>query len=113
MEGRSTEGPILSFGPQDLVGITTPQNDALVIRATIDDYDVAQIFINVGSSVNIIFKEAFDHMQMDLAKLKPVSTSLFDFLRNKVPPLRQVNLTLSLGLPITTLNMKHSSLVFE
>ncbi|XP_074587705.1 uncharacterized protein LOC141843515 [Curcuma longa] len=68
-QSRPMEGPIIGFGPQDLEGIEVPHDDALVIRATIANYDIARIFVDTGSSVNIFFKRAFDQMQIDEADL--------------------------------------------
>lgn len=56
------EDPIISFIPEDLEGVATPHDNALVIRATISNYYVARVFIDSGSSVNIFFKEALDRM---------------------------------------------------
>lgn len=90
---RVEEGLVINFGPVDLKGLTTPYEDALVMRAIIANYEVARVFVDSESSVNILFKEAFDHMQIDSAKLHPLSTLLFGF----VHPLRQISLSLSLG----------------
>ncbi|XP_073152599.1 uncharacterized protein [Henckelia pumila] len=57
-------GPTLSFGPEDLKGVANNHNDALVIRAMVANYDVARIFVDSGSSVNVLFQEAIN--QMDL-----------------------------------------------
>ncbi|XP_073121148.1 uncharacterized protein [Henckelia pumila] len=57
-------GPTLSFGPEDLKGVSSNHNDALVIRVMVANYDVARIFVDSGSSVNVIFQEVIN--QMDL-----------------------------------------------
>lgn len=54
------ENPIISFGLSDLEGMIIPHDDALVVRTTIDNYDVAKVFIDSESSINILFEEAFD-----------------------------------------------------
>lgn len=51
---------VRSFGPADLEGIITPHEDALMIRVTITNYNVARVFVDSGSFVNILFKEALD-----------------------------------------------------
>lgn len=53
------EHPSISFGLKDLAGVAFPHNDALVIRATIANYKVAQIMVDSESSINILFQEAF------------------------------------------------------
>ncbi|XP_074560828.1 uncharacterized protein LOC141817025 [Curcuma longa] len=59
---KTYTGPDISFGPQNLEGVDTPHDDTLVIRATIANYDVARVFVDTGSSVNVLYKEAFDRM---------------------------------------------------
>lgn len=58
---EAPRGPTIGFGPEDLLG-PPPHTDALVIQATIANYLVARVFMDMSSSVNIIFKEAFDQM---------------------------------------------------
>ncbi|XP_074588952.1 uncharacterized protein LOC141844874 [Curcuma longa] len=90
-------GPLIHFGPQDLAGVSTPHDDALVIRATIANYNVGRVFVDTGSSVNVLYKEAFAQMQIDRHELHPMSTALFGFSGHEVQPLGQINLPLSLG----------------
>ncbi|XP_074569642.1 uncharacterized protein LOC141826298 [Curcuma longa] len=95
---RSIEpSPAIYFGPQDLEGVATPHDDALVIRATIANYDVARVFVDTGSSVNVLYKDAFDRMQIDGDELHPMATSLFGFSGHEIRPLGQIRLPLSLG----------------
>ncbi|XP_073291060.1 uncharacterized protein [Primulina huaijiensis] len=55
---------IISFGPEDLRDVVTPHNDALVVTTTIVNYDVARIFIDNGSSINVLFKSTLDQMKV-------------------------------------------------
>lgn len=57
--------PVISFGPRDLQGISLPHNDALVIQAKVAGYDVRRVFVDSGSSVNVIFQEALDQMNLE------------------------------------------------
>lgn len=38
---EAESGPLIVFGPYDLVGVAVPYNDTLVIWATVTNYDVA------------------------------------------------------------------------
>lgn len=58
---------------------------------------MALVFVDSGSFVNLLFKEAFDQMQIDPIELCPLSTSLFIFAGHEVQPLGQINLSLFLG----------------
>ncbi|XP_073313529.1 uncharacterized protein [Primulina huaijiensis] len=91
------QDPVISFGPKDLRGVVTPHNDALVVTATIANYDVARIFIDNGSSVNVLFKSTLDQMKVEGFEFEPVSTPLYEFVGHTILPLGQIVLPLSLG----------------
>ncbi|XP_073033713.1 uncharacterized protein [Primulina eburnea] len=91
------QDPVISFGPEDLRGVVTPHNDALVVTATMANYDVERIFIDNGSSVNVLFKSTLDQMKMGVFEFEPVSTPLYGFAGHAIPPLGQIVLPLSLG----------------
>ncbi|XP_074556554.1 uncharacterized protein LOC141812461 [Curcuma longa] len=93
----SKNGPLIHFSPQDLSGVSTPHDDALVIRATIVNYNVSRVFVDIDSSVNVLYKDAFDKIQIDRQELHHMSTALFRFSRHEVQPLGQISLPLSLG----------------
>ncbi|XP_042400797.1 uncharacterized protein LOC121990798 [Zingiber officinale] len=62
-------GPIIIFGPQDLEGLELPHDDALIIKAFMANSCVARVFVDTGSSVNMVFKSAFKCMQIDAREL--------------------------------------------
>ncbi|XP_073017963.1 uncharacterized protein [Primulina eburnea] len=84
------------FGPEDLRGIVTPHNDALVVTATIANYDVAMIFFDNGSSVNVLFKNTLDQVKVEGFEFESVSTALYGFAGHAIPPLGQIVLPISL-----------------
>ncbi|XP_073125178.1 uncharacterized protein [Henckelia pumila] len=71
-ERRQDSGPVITFGPRDLEGVNLPHNDSLLIQDRIANYDVRRVFIDSGSSVNVIFQEAFEHMDLKGYELSPV-----------------------------------------
>ena len=87
---------MIQFGPHDMEGLQAPHNDALVITATIAKFDVARIMVDTGSSVDVLFYEAYKKMNLDIT-LQLVDTALFDFGRGVVDPMGQVILLISLG----------------
>ncbi|XP_073286801.1 uncharacterized protein [Primulina huaijiensis] len=95
-EKRKNE-PIISFGPKDLEGVSLPHNDALVIQARVANYDVLRVFVDNGSSVNVIFKEALVQMGLQEYQLETVETSLFGFAGHAVYPDGEITLPLTLG----------------
>ncbi|XP_073294517.1 uncharacterized protein [Primulina huaijiensis] len=91
------QDPVISFGTEDLRGVVAPHNDAFVVTATVANYDVARIFIDNGSSVNILFKSTLDQIKVEGLELEPISTPLYGFAGQAIPPLVQIVLPLSLG----------------
>ncbi|XP_042387656.1 uncharacterized protein LOC121979736 [Zingiber officinale] len=94
---EQASGPVISFGPADLEGLELPHDDALIIKAIITNSRVARVFMDTGSSVNILFRTAFEEMQIDATELQPVATSLYGFIGNEVKPMSQIKLAISLG----------------
>ncbi|KAL0303652.1 UNVERIFIED_CONTAM: hypothetical protein Sradi_6233300 [Sesamum radiatum] len=67
-------------------GPQTIHNNALVITAMIANYEVGRIFIDFGSSADILFGEAYGQMQLGDVSLKKVNTSLYGFAAEVVYP---------------------------
>ncbi|XP_073046136.1 uncharacterized protein [Primulina eburnea] len=97
VDGRRRDEPVISFGPEDLRGVSLPHKDALVIQARVANYDVLRVFVDNGSSVNVIFKEALVQMDLHEYQLEAVETTLFGFAGHAVYPDREITLPLTLG----------------
>ncbi|KAL0433813.1 UNVERIFIED_CONTAM: hypothetical protein Slati_2715600 [Sesamum latifolium] len=91
------DAPIIQFGRAERSGPQTTHNDALVITATIANYEVGRIFIDFGSSADILFGEAYDQMQLGDVSLEKVNTSLYGFAGEVVHPRSMVSLPLTMG----------------
>ncbi|PIN10856.1 hypothetical protein CDL12_16548 [Handroanthus impetiginosus] len=89
--------PVIQFSSADLEGVDCPHQDALVITATVATYDVARVFVDCGSSVDILFLRAFQQMNLGPVKMEPVQTALVEFAGESVRPLGQTMLPLTLG----------------
>ncbi|XP_042425784.1 uncharacterized protein LOC122013594 [Zingiber officinale] len=83
---EKAEEPQISFGPSYLEGVEIPHDDALIIRTVIANHTIHRTFVVTGSSVNIIFKKAFDQLQIDRNELLPMATSLYGFTGNEQLP---------------------------
>ncbi|KAL0458472.1 UNVERIFIED_CONTAM: hypothetical protein Slati_0474400 [Sesamum latifolium] len=69
--------PLIQFGRAERSGSRTSHNDALVITAVLANYEVGHIFIDSGSSADILFGEAYDQMQLgDVSLEKPAEELL-------------------------------------
>ncbi|XP_075489601.1 uncharacterized protein LOC142528437 [Primulina tabacum] len=97
VDWRRRDEPVISFGPEDLRGVSLPHNDALVIQARVANYDVLRVFVYNGSSVNVIFKEALVQMNLHEYQLEAVETVLFGFAGHAVYPDGEITMPLTLG----------------
>ncbi|KAL0439060.1 UNVERIFIED_CONTAM: hypothetical protein Slati_2389000, partial [Sesamum latifolium] len=86
------DAPIIQFGRAERSGPQTTHNDALVITATIANYEVGRIFIDSRSSADILFGEAYDQMQLGDVSLEKVNTSLYKFAGEVLHPRGMVSL---------------------
>ncbi|XP_010278612.1 PREDICTED: uncharacterized protein LOC104612746 [Nelumbo nucifera] len=68
-------------------GIQYPHDDALVVKLRINDFEVKHILVDSGSSADILFKEAFDKLQLQHSNLKAADTPLIGFCGEEVRPL--------------------------
>ncbi|CAA0831300.1 Unknown protein, partial [Striga hermonthica] len=83
---------------EDAEGVSLPHNDALVITLEVAGFDVKRVFIDMGSSVDIIFYDCFAQINKHLnLELKPVATELYGFNGGEVMPMGEVSLTVAMG----------------
>ncbi|XP_073120788.1 uncharacterized protein [Henckelia pumila] len=92
------QDPIISFGPEDLRGVAVSHNDALVVTVTIANYDVTRIFVDSGSSLNVLFKGMMDQMKIEGFELEPISTPLYGFTGHVIRSMGQIDLLMSMGI---------------
>ncbi|XP_073307136.1 uncharacterized protein [Primulina huaijiensis] len=97
VEGVRRSEAVISFGPEDLKGVSLPHNDALVIQARVANYDIMRVFVDSGSSVNVNFKEALVQMDLQGYQLESVETTLFGFAGHAVYPEGEIIFPLTLG----------------
>ncbi|XP_024004820.1 uncharacterized protein LOC112081977 [Eutrema salsugineum] len=73
------KGAPLVFTEADTIGIHKPHNGALVVDLLLDDVEVSCILIDTGSSVNVIFKEALDQLELASDRIDPFIEPLTGF----------------------------------
>ncbi|XP_073030754.1 uncharacterized protein [Primulina eburnea] len=98
VEGMRKNEAVISFGREDIKGVNLPHNDALVIQATVANYDIMRVFVESGSFVNLILKDS--HVQINLQgyQLETVETSLYGFAGHGVYPEGENVMPLTLGI---------------
>ncbi|XP_073129702.1 uncharacterized protein [Henckelia pumila] len=87
--------PVVTFGPKDLEGVCLLHNDALLIRAQVANYDIRRVFVDSGSSVNVIFQDAFEQMDLRGCEVNPVKTSLYGFVGHTIRPKGEVRMPIT------------------
>ncbi|KAL0301391.1 UNVERIFIED_CONTAM: hypothetical protein Sradi_6415900 [Sesamum radiatum] len=88
---------LIQFGQEEQQEHRTLDNDALVIRALLANYEVGRVFIDSGSSTDILFGEAYDQMQLGDVPLDKVDTFIYGFAGEIVHPRGMISLPLTLG----------------
>ncbi|KAL0361259.1 UNVERIFIED_CONTAM: Transposon Ty3-G Gag-Pol polyprotein [Sesamum radiatum] len=78
--------PLIQFWRDERSRPRISHNNALVITAVLANYEVRAIFIDSGSSVDILFGEAYDQIQLRDVSLEKVNTSLYRFAGEVVHP---------------------------
>ncbi|KAL0435140.1 UNVERIFIED_CONTAM: hypothetical protein Sradi_0221900 [Sesamum radiatum] len=90
--------PLIQFNQEECSRPRIPGHNTLVITALLAYNEIEHVFINTGSSADILFGEAYDQMQLGDASLEAVDTSLYGFAREVVHPRGMILLPLILGI---------------
>ncbi|XP_028066347.1 uncharacterized protein LOC114269255 [Camellia sinensis] len=78
-KGKTEEKDVVSFSTMDLKRILTPHNDTLVVTLRVRDFDVKRILIDQGSSVEIMYYDAFKQLKLRDTDLAPAISPLVGF----------------------------------
>ena len=89
-----------TFSGFDMEGCQHPHDNPLVIKSIVANKTIHQVFVDNGSSADIIFASAFDKMGIGREKLETVNAFLCGFSGERVLPLGSVQLVLTLGVPL-------------
>ncbi|RXH97560.1 hypothetical protein DVH24_009885 [Malus domestica] len=81
----------------DCIGILQPQDDPFIISVEIANYELTLVFIDNGSSINVIFLLDFDQLGVNRDILNGNLEPLIPFGDNIIHPIEEMNLMLSIG----------------
>ncbi|KAL0410492.1 UNVERIFIED_CONTAM: hypothetical protein Slati_3638900 [Sesamum latifolium] len=109
----ANDAPLIQFDQEEQSGTRIPGNDALVITALLANYEIERVFIDSGSSADILFGEAYDQMQLGDVPLEAVDTSLYGFAEEVVHLRGMISLLLTLGTSPLRKTCLHKFLVVD
>ena len=87
----------ITFSERDTHHARHPHCDALVIKAMIANNNVHRMLVNKGSSVDILYYQAFEKMGLKFSDLKPSPNPIYRFIGDFVIPLGVISLLMTLG----------------
>ena len=86
----------ITFTEEDAKTVRFPHHDPLVIETPIANKVVARVLIDNGSSVNLLFKEAFTAIGLTDRDLSPSGSQLTGFNGTTLIPMGKVRLPVTL-----------------
>ena len=72
------------FTDEDLRKVRTPHNDPVIVSLIIANYDVKRILVDNRSSVDILFYDAFQRMQIPYGQLQKINAPLVGFIVSSI-----------------------------
>lgn len=90
--------PPITFSANDARGVSQPYDDPLVVTLVVSNYLSHGILIDNGSSVDILYLPAFDHMGIGRDKLQPVQTPLIGFTGDQLLSIGMIGLPVTAGI---------------
>ncbi|XP_050255105.1 uncharacterized protein LOC126700998 [Quercus robur] len=91
------DNPVIKFSKDDAWRLHHPHDDALMVSLQIGDYNMHQVLVDNGSSVNILYYPAFQQMRIDRERLSLTNAPLVGFEGTKVFPLGAITLAVTAG----------------
>ncbi|KAK3021960.1 hypothetical protein RJ639_045655 [Escallonia herrerae] len=81
---KKEPAPTISFSDDDVGDTRTPHDDPLVVTLRVGNFDVKRILVDNGSSVEVLFYEAFQRMNIPSDRLRKIDTPLYGFSNHPV-----------------------------
>ncbi len=89
---------VISFSDEDLEGVETPHDDAVVISMIANKFDVKRVLVDNGSSANILYYHAYQKMGLPEGQLRKINAPLVGFTGDSVPVEGEVSFLVTVGL---------------
>ncbi|XP_028057526.1 uncharacterized protein LOC114261450 [Camellia sinensis] len=82
----------ISFDDSDLVGVTHPHTDPLVIELRVNKFTIERVLIDHGNTSEIMYHKTFVKLGFTDSDLSPTNYPLFEFNANPEYPLENIKL---------------------
>ncbi|KAL0430404.1 UNVERIFIED_CONTAM: hypothetical protein Sradi_0666400 [Sesamum radiatum] len=93
----TNDAPLIQFDQEEHREPRIPDSDALVITILLANYEIELVFVDSDSSIDILFGETYDQMQLGDVPLERVDTLLYGFVGEVVHPRGMISLPPTLG----------------
>ncbi|VFQ76089.1 unnamed protein product [Cuscuta campestris] len=108
-QGKQAKREPITFTDRDLPRTGGDHNDPLVVTMDINEADVARVLVDTGSSVNVLYLDAFKKLKLDRSMLRPLQTPLSGFTGASIEAEGQITLPVTLG---AIISMAHLCMKF-
>ncbi|KAK3004786.1 hypothetical protein RJ639_020125 [Escallonia herrerae] len=95
---------MITFFDKDSKDIKTPHDDPLVITIKAGNFDLKRVLVDNGSSVEILFYDAFKKMNIPTNRLRKMDTPLYGFSNQPVTVEGIIALPVVIGTPLMQAN---------
>ncbi|CAL5413954.1 unnamed protein product [Camellia sinensis] len=94
---RPREAPSITFDDSDLIDITVPHIDPLVIELRVNRFTVEHVLIDQGSTSEVMYYKTFIKLGFNESDLSPTPYPLFGFNANPKYPFEKITLPVRAG----------------
>ncbi|XP_038978635.1 uncharacterized protein LOC120108971 [Phoenix dactylifera] len=101
----------ISFSDEDLEGVETPHDDAVVISMVVNKFYVKRVLVDNESSANVLYFDAYSRMGMTEKQLRRMNAPLVRFTGDSVPVEGEIDLLVTVGLAPRERTMRMDFLV--
>ncbi|XP_077242516.1 uncharacterized protein LOC143883035 [Tasmannia lanceolata] len=87
----------ITFTEVDYGKVDRQHDDAMVVRLAITNFNISQILMDTGSSINVLHQDAFTEMYNNKDRLGPVDWSIFGFSGGEIKVRGKIKLPVAFG----------------
>jgi hypothetical protein len=91
------ESMVVGFLDEDYAGVSLPHTDVIVVTLQVANHRIHRMFIDNGSSADILYWSAFRNMEISPEKVIPATCPLVGFAGEQVLPVGSIKLPVTAG----------------